>query len=171
MASCGRRASPRPVKATAEVLLGRKSPSATIGVAVLPVRAGIARADGHDEAQSIRRGDRTTGLEQALHQNAPAEWKGSFDFVLESYTLQVLPPDLRPDAIRQIASFVSPGGILLVIARGREPNDPPGNMPWPLTKDELAVFQSVGLKELRFEDYVDDETPPVRRFRATYRRE
>jgi len=100
----------------------------------------------------------------------PDDWRGGFDFVIESYTLQVLPPDLRADAIRCIASLVAPGGTLLAIARGREPNEPEGAMPWPVTKEELKTFQSHGLKEISFEDYTDKEDPPVRRFRATYRR-
>lgn len=102
---------------------------------------------------------------------APIEWDARFDFVLESYTLQVLPPNLRADAMRCIASFVKSYGTLLVIARGREPNDSEGKMPWPLTKDELSLFEDQGLKKLSFEEYMDSEDPPVRRFRATYRRE
>jgi SAM-dependent methyltransferase len=101
---------------------------------------------------------------------APAEWQAGFDFVLESYTLQVLPPDMRADAMRCIASFVAPGGTLLAVARGREPNASEGKMPWPLIKDELSLFKTVGLNEVSFEDYMDGEDPPVRRFRATYRR-
>ena len=103
--------------------------------------------------------------------SAPREWKAGFHFVLESYTLQVLPPNIRPVAVRCIASFVAPGGTLLVIARGREPGDSEGKMPWPLTKDELSLFKTGGLKEVSFEDYMDRENPPVRRFRATYRLE
>ena len=49
---------------------------------------------------------------------SPGEWAGCFHFVLESCTLQVLPPHLREQAMRRIASFVAPGGTLLVIARG-----------------------------------------------------
>jgi SAM-dependent methyltransferase len=101
--------------------------------------------------------------------SAPAEWEAKFDFVLESYTLQVLPPDLRAEAVRCIASFVAPGGTLLVIARGREPSEPEGNMPWPLTKEELSLFATHGLQEVSCEDYPDNEDPPVRRFRASYR--
>jgi SAM-dependent methyltransferase len=103
--------------------------------------------------------------------SAPSEWHLKFSFVLESYTLQVLPPDLRADAIRCISSFVAPGGALLVIARGRESNEPEGEMPWPLTKEELALFQTHGLNETSFDDYMDNEEPPVRRFRVTYCRE
>lgn len=100
--------------------------------------------------------------------SAPDEWRSRFDLVLESYTLQVLPPALRADAIRYISSFVAPGGILLVIARGREPDDPEGKMPWPLTRNALALFRNHDLTEVSFEDYMDNEEPPVRRYRATY---
>lgn len=103
--------------------------------------------------------------------SAPRKWKAGFHFVLESYTLQVLPPNIRAVAVRCIASFVAPGGTLLVIARGRELGDCEGKMPWPLTKDELSLFKTGGLKEVSFEDYMDSENPPVRRFRATYRLE
>jgi hypothetical protein len=102
---------------------------------------------------------------------APIEWEAGFDFVLESYTLQVLPPNLRAAAIRCTSAFVTSGGTLLVITGGRGPREPEGKMPWPLTKDELLIFEAQGLKEVSFEDYLDSEEPPVGRFRATYRRE
>jgi len=101
---------------------------------------------------------------------APAEWNGAFDLVVESYTLQVLPPPVRAEAMRCIARFVAPGGTLLVIARGRDPSEDEGAMPWPLTRDELDDFTGAGLVAVSFEDYLDAEEPPVRRFRAEYRR-
>jgi SAM-dependent methyltransferase len=101
---------------------------------------------------------------------APPEWERGFDFVLESYTLQVLPPNLRRETMTRIAGFVAPGGVLLVIARGREPSDPEGNMPWPLTRHELNHFKECGLEEVSFDDYLDQEMPPVRRFRVTYQK-
>jgi len=100
----------------------------------------------------------------------PGSWQGAFDFVLESYTLQVLPPELRTRAIRSISRFVAPGGTLLVICRGREIEEDSGQMPWPLTKSELTSFQKFGLDEVTFEDFLDTEQPPVRRFRVTYNR-
>jgi SAM-dependent methyltransferase len=102
--------------------------------------------------------------------HSPQEWKGAFDFVLESYTLQVLTPDLRKLAMGCIGSFVAPGGRLLVIARGREVREPPGEMPWPLIREELEEFKTHGLRELAFEEYFDQEDPPVRRFRVEYLR-
>jgi ubiquinone/menaquinone biosynthesis C-methylase UbiE len=100
--------------------------------------------------------------------SAPTKWCGKFGFVLESYTLQVLPPNLRADAIRCIASFIAPGGTLLVIARGRDEDESEGKMPWPLTKNELSLFLTHGLRQIAFDDYMDSEDPPVRRFRVTY---
>ncbi len=98
----------------------------------------------------------------------PGDWARGFDLVVESYTLQVLPPELRGDAMRRVAGFVASGGTLLMIARGREPFEPKGAMPWPLTRAELTVFEEVGLTMMEFEDYSDDESPPVRRFRVSY---
>ena len=99
----------------------------------------------------------------------PSSWCKAFDFVLEAYTLQVLPPELRPKACEQIAGFVDCDGTLLVISRGRGTDDAPGKMPWPLIRSELDVFCKCSLSEERFDDYFDDEQPPVRRFRVEYK--
>ena len=100
----------------------------------------------------------------------PAAWARQFDFVFEAYTFQVLPPKLRQIAMEKTAAFLRPAGTLLIVARGRQETEPEGKMPWPLTRRELATFQHLGLVEASFEDYLDSEDPPVRRFRALYRR-
>jgi 2-polyprenyl-3-methyl-5-hydroxy-6-metoxy-1,4-benzoquinol methylase len=100
----------------------------------------------------------------------PPAWIASFDFVLESYTLQVLPPPVRAAAIRIVSEFVAPGGLLLLIARGRDEHDPEGQMPWPLLRRELEDVAQYGLRQLSFEDFPDAESPPVRRFRALYQK-
>lgn len=100
--------------------------------------------------------------------NPPNSWFKGFYFVLESYTLQVLPPELRAVAISNISNFVVPSGQILVIARGRDESDSPGEMPYPLTRGELEQFESLGLRSQLFEDYFDIENPPVRRFRILY---
>lgn len=102
--------------------------------------------------------------------NYPAKWKEAFDLVLESYTLQVLPQELRVEALTKIYELVAPGGYLLLITRARDESDPKGSMPWPLTKSEVDQFISLGLANIYFEDYSDRENPPVRRFRACYHR-
>ena len=43
-------------------------------------------------------------------------------------------------------------------------------MPWPLTKAEFALFESAGLSRESWEDFMDTETPSVRRFRACYKK-
>ena len=103
--------------------------------------------------------------------DAPSTWRRAFHFVFEANTLQVLPAALRPRAIEKIAEFLCPSGLLLVIARGREPSDPEGQMPWPLTRAELSAFSTAGLEELSFEDILDLKDPAepvVRRFRVLY---
>jgi len=101
----------------------------------------------------------------------PSAWRRTFDFVFEANTLQVLPAHLRPRGIENIAGFLRSGGLLLVIARGRESSEPEGHMPWPLTRGELSAFTAAGLEQISFEDLLDSEDPAepaVRRFRALY---
>lgn len=101
----------------------------------------------------------------------PERWRRAFDFVLEAFTVQVLTGELRRRAMQSIAQLVAPGGTLLVLARGRDPDEDPGSLPWPLTKDELSEFERAGLAAVRFEDYIDHHNdPPVRRFRVEYSR-
>jgi SAM-dependent methyltransferase len=100
----------------------------------------------------------------------PAHWGGQFDFVLESHTLQVLPSAPRPQATKNIAAFLRPGGHLLVIARHREPSDPEGRMPWPLTRSEISAFTAHGLEEVLFDLIPDVSEPDVERFRVLFRR-
>jgi len=98
----------------------------------------------------------------------PAHWAGAFDLVVECYTLQVLPPPERARAGAQLARLVAPGGLLLVIARARTEWDTPGNMPWPLLRQEVEALATPSLPLSSMEDFFDDERPPVRRFVATF---
>jgi SAM-dependent methyltransferase len=100
----------------------------------------------------------------------PSSWKEAFDLVVEVYTLQVLPPAERRLAMKSLASTVAARGTLLVVCRGREDFEPPGDMPWPLTFKDLQYLEEVGLSMETFEELVDDEVPPIRRFVVTYRR-
>jgi SAM-dependent methyltransferase len=100
----------------------------------------------------------------------PAAWLGKFDFIFETNTLQALPPELREPAIEKIAQFLKPGGLLLVVARGREETEPEGDLPWPLTRREIDGFVRAGLQVESFEDFADPEPPWVRRFRVLYKR-
>lgn len=100
----------------------------------------------------------------------PAAWTRAFDLVFEAYTLQSLPEAVRPAAMDRVAGFVAPGGTLLVIARGRDEHEQPAGPPWPLAAGELDRLERAGLKTVRFEDYMDEEAPPQRRFRAEWER-
>jgi SAM-dependent methyltransferase len=100
----------------------------------------------------------------------PAEWEQKFDFVFEANTVQALPAGIRAAAIQRIAGFVRPGGKLLAILRGRESDEPQGELPWPLTRAEMNEFVRAGLTETSFEEYFDNEEPPAQRFRGLYTR-
>ena len=100
----------------------------------------------------------------------PPDFAAAFDLVVECYTLQVLPPEARARAVAALRRTLAPGGTLLVVARGREKSEPPGQMPWPLTRAEVEAIAAPDLALERFEDFLDREDPPVRRFRACFRR-
>src|SRR5262249_2282568 len=78
--------------------------------------------------------------------NTPSAWNGSFDFVFEAYTLQSLPADVRKNITVGISRLIAQEGTLLIICRGRSPEEPSGGPPWALTKEELNVFLSNGLQ-------------------------
>jgi SAM-dependent methyltransferase len=99
----------------------------------------------------------------------PPEWRRHFDLVLEIYTLQALPARVRPAAAHGMAELLAPGGTLLLIARGREPTDHEGTLPWPLTPDEVrGLFASLEL--VRFEDFRERQPERHRRLRVEFRR-
>lgn len=96
-------------------------------------------------------------------------WQNGFDFILESYTLQALPESVRQQIMSNISNYLAPGGMLLIICRGRNLEEDAGvSPPWALTKEELSFLEQLGLQKLSFEDYRDLENPPVRRFRIQY---
>lgn len=89
----------------------------------------------------------------------PSSMVGVFDFVFEAYTLQALPETVRSVAVDGVASLLAPGGSLLVVTRGREPEEHVEGPPWPLSLTELAGFQSAGLLEHTFEEFMDGSIP------------
>ncbi|NUT20397.1 MAG: class I SAM-dependent methyltransferase [Hamadaea sp.] len=100
----------------------------------------------------------------------PPDWIGAFDFVLEVYTVQVLLDEARRTAIANSAALVGPGGTLLVLARARDEDGDPGQMPWPLTRAEIDAFAADGLSPIAVDEVLDDEDPPVRRWVAEFHR-
>lgn len=96
-------------------------------------------------------------------------WRAAYDFVLEHRTIQSLPWHFAEPAIESIASFVAPGGTLLVICHGREPEQERRGIPWPLSRNELDQFLAQGLEEKCFEDFVASDSER-RTFRVEYQR-
>jgi SAM-dependent methyltransferase len=101
----------------------------------------------------------------------PVQWRGAFDLVVESLTVQSLPIPLHQRAITNVADMVAPGGTLVVIAAARDERDGPAQgPPWPLTRAEIDGFASGGLQPVRVEDVPDASEPAVRRWRAEFLR-
>ena len=100
----------------------------------------------------------------------PPAYRNAFVLVFEGYTLQSFPQAMRGEAMDRISECVGPGGTLLVVALGRDEREEVSGPPWALAASELERLEPTGLELVRFEDFMDEETPPKRRFRAEYRR-
>jgi SAM-dependent methyltransferase len=99
----------------------------------------------------------------------PPEWKNAFEFVLEVYTIQPLPIEMREQVIDAIAGFVKDEGELLVVTRGREDSDETPEFPWPLSRKDLSCFEHHGLKQISFTEMdAEGEEAPVPRFVVKY---
>ena len=94
---------------------------------------------------------------------------GAFDFVLEIYTIQPLPMEMRERVIDAIAAFVADDGELIVVTRGRDDDDEPIELPWALSRKDLSRFETHGLIQTDFR-ILDGEDPPVPRFVVQYKR-
>jgi SAM-dependent methyltransferase len=98
-------------------------------------------------------------------------WLGAFEFVLEIYTIQPLPLEMRPQVIDAIASFAAPGGEIVVVTRARDDDEEPEQLPWPLSPKDLSRFQENELVQTDFEEVFEEEDGEnVRRFVVEYRR-
>jgi ubiquinone/menaquinone biosynthesis C-methylase UbiE len=100
----------------------------------------------------------------------PREWQQAFDFVLESITVQALPPSLHAEASARVTDFVAPDGTLLVLSAASEEGDEPDGPPWPLTRTEIDAFATGGLEPVRIEELRDPSDSFPRRWRAEFRR-
>ncbi len=72
----------------------------------------------------------------------PREWQGRFDLVVESLTVQSMPPEQHTVAAQNVAALVAPEGTLLVLATARDERSEVKGPPWPLTRSELEEFAS-----------------------------
>jgi SAM-dependent methyltransferase len=99
----------------------------------------------------------------------PGDWAGTFDLVVESITVQSLPPWLHPEAIAQVRRMVAPGGTLIVHSGAREEQDEPDGPPWPLTRAEVEAFAGDDLHPARIEELRGPDM--FHRWRAEFRRD
>lgn len=102
--------------------------------------------------------------------DTPKEWYQAFDFVLEIYTIQPLPLEIRSEVINQISNFVKFNGKLVVVTRGREDDEIPTELPWALSRKDLSQFEKNGLKQTHFEEMWGEEEEPIKRFVVEYQR-
>lgn len=141
----------------AELIAGRGF--ATTAFDIAPTAIELAHRRYPDSVVDYRRADLL---------DLPADWVGSFDLVIESFTVQALPPDLHARAAAAVASLCTVGGLLVVIAHARVGEPEPDGPPWPLTGEELALFAVDGVERAVV------ETVPAGggaiRWRAEYRR-
>ena len=99
----------------------------------------------------------------------PAGWRAAFDLVVESLTVQSMPPRFHAQAIANVAGMVAAGGRLLVVATARDGDgEAPDGPPWPLTRREIDAFADGELELARIELVRATGVPP--RWRAEFRR-
>lgn len=87
------------------------------------------------------------------------EWKEKFDFVLEVFTIQALPPKYEENLLKNITDFLSKNGKLLVITEvNKAQRDFENGPPWLLNNDYIQKFNHLGLKLI---DHNSDNTPEI----------
>lgn len=90
--------------------------------------------------------DSAATFEQADLLEEQPHWAGKFDFVLEIYTVQALPPAYESRLIENISRFVAPTGLLLVVAEVAQGQRSYENgPPWLLTPGHVDAFAAQGL--------------------------
>jgi SAM-dependent methyltransferase len=143
----------RPHPALAELLA---APGATDGVRrALVVGCGLGHdaeavvAAGVDDVLAFDVSPEAVAWARRLHPESrvryevadllapPPSWRGAFDLVVESTTLQALPPDARAGAFRAIADALAPRGRLFLATRVREEGEVVEGPPWPPTLAEV----------------------------------
>ena len=151
--------------AEARTLIGGGSEALVVGCgygadAEYLARAGF-RTTGFDFAPTAIAGARakhpTSEVDYLVADvlDLPTSWRGRFDLVVESLTVQSMPPAQHAVAAHRIAALVAPGGTLLVLATARDDGTEVTGPPWPLTRAEVVEFAHDGLV-LRSLDRIDD---------------
>jgi SAM-dependent methyltransferase len=112
-----------------------------------------------------RRPDSPVHYEVADLFDLPPPWSRAFDLVVEVYSVQALPVDVRPQVAGSVAGLVAAGGTLVVVDGVRDDPDPGAGPPWLLTRDEVGLF-AVGLDTVRIQRLDDRWLAEFRRPRA-----
>lgn len=99
----------------------------------------------------------------------PPAWLGAFDLVVESITVQSLPPEVRAAAIASIRGFLAPGATLLVVADIA--TGPTAGPPWPLTAADIDSFADAEVTAVRIERLPRVDVPGRDRWRAEFHRD
>ena len=77
------------------------------------------------------------------------EWKKKFDFVLEIFTIQALPPKYEKKVMQHISDFVADHGELVVVTEiQKEKRNFEKGPPWLLNRDYVQSFEHYGLKKV-----------------------
>ncbi|HEY4023488.1 MAG TPA: class I SAM-dependent methyltransferase [Pseudonocardiaceae bacterium] len=100
--------------------------------------------------------------------DAPADLLAAFDLVVESYTVQALPPSVRADATKAVTAMVAPGGTLLVIATALPEGEPVAGPPWKMSRADIDAFAAHGLDPVLVEEI--DSDSGYRHWRAEFHR-
>lgn len=99
------------------------------------------------------------------------EWKGKYDLVHETFTLQALSEEIRPLAARHICELVKDKGFLLLICLGRDDSEECSGPPWPLGKQEVKDLILPNDMVLRaFEEETVTSTRTARHFRVVFQK-
>ncbi|SDT15479.1 class I SAM-dependent methyltransferase [Microlunatus soli] len=132
---------------------------ATTAFDIAPTAVELARKRYPESVVDYRRADLL---------ELPTDWLQGFDLVIESITVQSLPPELHRRAAAAVASLCGVGGLVVVITAARTTEVVPDGPPWPLTADELGHYAVDGVQRAVV------ETVPVGageiRWRAEFRR-
>lgn len=98
----------------------------------------------------------------------PSEWRRGFDLVVEIFTVQALPRDLREKATAAVRELVAQRGQLLAIEAILPADDDGSGPPWPFTRADIESFADGGLSLVSVDELAQPDSYPL--WRAELRR-
>ncbi len=99
----------------------------------------------------------------------PEAWIEAFDLLVESQTVQALPPSLRGEVIAHVVNLVAPGGTLFVQAVAAHEGETQEGPPWPLTRADIDQFAN-NLDPVDISRIPAPDQPESHRWRAEFQR-